>query len=133
MAGETNLHTLLRHMKPHLNEGLYVFCSFPEQKSDLQEHAIGTFRELEGITYILPQAIADQQKISYEFLASWITLEIHSALDAVGLTAAFSQALGEANISCNVVAGYYHDHIFVGERDTEKAMKVLQKLSEDAA
>ena len=120
-------------MKPLLNEGLYVFCSFPKPNPDLQEHTIATFKEREGITYILPQSIADQQNIFYEFLASWITLEIHSALDAVGLTAAFSQALGEANISCNVVAGYYHDHIFVGERDTEKAMKVLQKLSEDAA
>ena len=120
-------------MKPRLNEGLFVFCSFPEQKQDLQEHTLGTFKEREGITYILPQAIADQQNISYDFLATWITLEIHSALDAVGLTAAFSQALGEANISCNVVAGYYHDHIFVGEKNTEKAMEILQKLSEDAA
>ena len=124
---------MLRHMKPHLNEGLYVFCSLPESKPNLEEHTIGTFKEPEGITYILPQAIADQHKISYDFLASWITLEIHSALDAVGLTAAFSNALGEAKISCNVVAGYYHDHIFVGEKDTQKALKVLQNLSDDAA
>lgn len=119
-------------MNPRLNEGLYVFCSFPNPRTDLQKDSIGTFKEQEGITYILPQTVADQHKLTYDFLASWISLEIHSALDAVGLTAAFSQALGEAKISCNVVAGYYHDHIFVGKNDTQKALKVLRKLSEDA-
>ncbi|MDW3651147.1 MAG: ACT domain-containing protein [Bacteroidia bacterium] len=133
MAGEKDLDKMLSSMEPYLNEGSYIFCSFPEAKPALQKHAIGSFIEKEGVTYILPQAIAEQHKIAYEFLASWISLEIHSALDAVGLTAAFSQALGEANISCNVVAGYYHDHIFVGEKDTMKALEVLKKLSEDAA
>ncbi|WP_253251803.1 ACT domain-containing protein [Flavobacterium sp. ACN2] len=63
--------------------------------------------------------------------ASWITLEVHSSSAAVGLTAAFSQALGNANISCNVVAAYLHDHIFVDENDALKAMDVLLKLKEE--
>jgi len=50
-------------------------------------------------------------------------------LDAVGLTAAFSKALTEVNISANVIAGYYHDHIFVAKRDEDKAMKALIGLS----
>ena len=40
----------------------------------------------------------------------WIQLEVHSALEAKGLTAAFSRALADSLISANVVAGFYHDH-----------------------
>jgi len=54
---------------------------------------------------------------------------VHSALDAVGLTAAFSNALSSAGISCNVVAAYYHDHIFVDKKDAERAMEVLLDLT----
>jgi hypothetical protein len=55
-------------------------------------------------------------------------LTVHSSLEAVGLTAAVSKALTEANISCNVVAAYYHDHIFVPVKDAKQAMRVLEKL-----
>ena len=43
----------------------------------------------------------------------WITLRVHSALDAVGMTAAFSVALAVAGLSVNVVAGLHHDQVFV--------------------
>ena len=70
-------------------------------------------REAEGYTVVLNRQVADSLALDYNFVASWITLTVHSALDAVGLTAAFSNALAQNGISCNVVAGYYHDHIFV--------------------
>lgn len=60
---------------------------------------------------------------------AWITLEVHSALDAVGLTAAVSHVLAKENISCNVIAAYHHDHIFVGKEDAQKALKALLKLT----
>lgn len=47
----------------------------------------------------------------------------------VGLTAAFSKLLAENNISCNVVAAYYHDHIFVMKKDAEKAMRLLSNFN----
>jgi uncharacterized protein len=130
MSGEKNLTTLLKTMKPQLNEGEYVFCTVkndtPVQFNEILFH----FREEEGITLVLQKHIADKLSLGYSYVASWITLTVHSSLEAVGLTAAFSAALRNENISCNVVAAYYHDHIFVDKKDTEKAMEVLNRFSE---
>jgi len=89
------------------------------------------YKEDEGWTVILNKLAADNLKLHYTYIASWITLTVHSSLEAVGLTAAFSKALAEASISCNVVAAYYHDHIFVDQKDAEKAMTVLIELSKN--
>jgi hypothetical protein len=32
-------------------------------------------------------------------------------------------------IPCNVIAAYYHDHIFVNFQDVQRAMKILDNLS----
>jgi len=61
-------------------------------------------------------------------LWAWITLSVHSSLEAVCLTAPFSKALADKGISCNVIAGFYHDHIFIGEGDKEKAILVLRNM-----
>ncbi|MCL9805775.1 ACT domain-containing protein [Flavobacterium amniphilum] len=131
MSGEKNLAILLKTMKPHLNEGEYVFCSVPNDASVSFKDILFHFREEEGITLVLKKQIADELRLDYSYVASWITLTVHSSLEAVGLTAAFSTALGKENISCNVVAAYYHDHIFVDKKDAEKAMTVLNRFSED--
>jgi len=88
------------------------------------------FKEEEAITIIVKKEIADKLNFAYSFISSWITLTVHSSLEAIGLTAAFSKALSDNGISCNVVAAFYHDHIFVNEKDAVKAMDVLNKLSE---
>jgi len=129
MTGETNLATLLATMQPVLNDGDYVFCALPGDASIDTKYMIGSFREEEGLTVILHQAYADQLQLTYSFVAAWITLTVHSSLEAVGLTAAFSKALSEAGISCNVVAAFYHDHIFVAKEEAGRAMKVLQGLT----
>ena len=87
------------------------------------------FREKEAVTVVLKKETADQWNLQYSYISSWITLSIHSSLEAVGLTAAFANALKHQNISCNVVAAYFHDHIFVAKADAEKAMEALHKLS----
>ncbi len=129
MSGENNFSKLIRSMKPVLNEGEYVFCTFSNpDKVDLNE-AICTFREAEGLSVILPKPVADKNQYVYSFIASWITLTINSSLEAVGLTASIARALAENNISANVVAGYHHDHVFVPRRDAERAMRALTSSS----
>jgi uncharacterized protein len=129
MSGKTNLSGLIRSMKPVLNDGDYVYCMVgAEDNIDVHE-AICFFREKEGLTQILPKQVADARHITYEFIASWITLTVHSSLEAVGLTAAVSKALAEANISCNSIAAYNHDHIFVAKKDADRAMNILRAVS----
>ncbi len=130
MTGETNLDRLLKTMKPKLNIGEYVFCAVKDITSVGIKDTVLIFKEDEAITIIVKKEIADRLNLNYSFISSWITLTVHSSLEAVGLTASFSKALSESGISCNVVAAFYHDHIFVDKRDAEKAMTVLNRFSE---
>ena len=129
MAGEKDLKALLKTMSPKLNEGDYVFCTTTTLDDIDPKKIISLFKEYEGWTVILNKELADKLNFSYSYIAAWITLTIHSSLEAVGLTAAFATALGSEGISCNVVAAFYHDHIFVAKKDAEKAMSVLKELS----
>lgn len=133
MGGETDLSSLISGMKPELNQGEYVFCVVDDPHVVSTDSIIGSFKEKEGLTVILEKQQADTLKLDYDFTAAWITLTIHSSLQAVGLTAAFSKALAEQSISCNVIAGYYHDHIFVDQKDASKAMKALQEMVQHAS
>ena len=129
MSGVTGLDDLLASLEPALVEGRFVYASVPA--AALAEHLsrgpIGPFREEEGITLILPADAAEGLSASAPMRT--ITLTVHSSLEAVGLTAAFATALTGQGISANVVAGYYHDHIFVPERDAERALETLRALS----
>jgi len=129
MSGEIDLQKLLRTMKPQLNEGEYVFCSLDSFKSAIVFYPLCVFQEKEGVTIILPKGQADDASLPYSVTCAWITLTVHSSLEAVGLTAAVSKTLTDVNISCNIVAAYYHDHIFVPMKDAEKAMNALNELT----
>ena len=129
MAGETNLATLLKTAKPEHIPGDYVFCTVADAAGLAGDEVVMAFSEREGTTLIVTKAWADRNRLEYSFVAAWITLTVHSSLAAVGLTAAFSTALASNGISCNVVAAYYHDHIFVDTRDLAQAMNVLRGLA----
>lgn len=128
-----NLQTLLTHMAPALNPGTYVFATVPLDHAVDLRRAIATMREAEGLSLIMSEEDARSLGLDLTYLAAWITLNVHSDLAAVGLTAAVASALAKENISCNVVAGTQHDHLFVGKNDAQKALKALHALQLAAA
>lgn len=125
MSGEKDLQQLLKTMKPEHNPGDYVFCKVGNLEGISLNEIEMFFKEKEAITVILKKEMADILGLDYSVVMSWITLTVHSSLEAVGLTAAFSKALSDKEISCNVVAAFYHDHIFVNKKDTVQAMQIL--------
>lgn len=127
--GVTDLSKLIANMEPILNDGEYVFASVSNIELIPRAITICEIKEREGVTVVVSKKDAEQLGLIFEFVAAWITLNIHSSLEAVGLTAAFASELGKHNISCNVVAGYYHDHIFVDIKDKDKALKVLWNMT----
>lgn len=156
-VGETDLPKLLASMEPVLSPTPFVYVCIPASSSSpfaaeaeeeeereplllLFKSAVATVQEEEGLTLVLPQSIVDahnhraapSMKLVYTYVASRVTLKVHSSLEAVGLTVAFASRLGQHGISANVVAGFYHDHLFVARKDGERAVEVLKQLAEEA-
>ena len=128
MTGEIDLKKLLANLSPLLDSREYVFCTFKD--SDYGDYAelkpIASILEEEGLTLVIARDSADKEGISYQGTFKRITLNIYSSLDAVGLTAAVSTLLAKHGISANMIAAYYHDHIFVNAADAERALAILQ-------
>ncbi|MFC9582295.1 ACT domain-containing protein [Streptomyces yangpuensis] len=129
MSGESDLRKLLSGMRPELNEGVYVFCTVPGTAVPAGTAPVATVLEPEGLTLVLRQEDADAAGLAYDYTAGWITLRVHSALDAVGLTAAFATELGAHGLSCNVIAGHHHDHLFVAADRAAEAVALLEDLA----
>ena len=115
----------LRSLNPQLNKGKYVFSSVLDIHKIPRTVSIMEFQEEEGTTVILSQEDADRLGLEYNYVAAWITLKATTALDAVGITATFARLLADHEISCNVVAGFHHDHIFVPYVDRLRAIQLL--------
>lgn len=130
----SNLKAMLASMSPKLNDVRVAYLSSKDVQAVLAklppESIIGTFRGEEATTFIVELTAAENSGFEILFRGAWITLTVHSALSGVGLTAAFATALGKEGLSANVVAAYYHDHIFVAVEDAERAMAALQKLQQ---
>lgn len=136
MAGETDLSILLASMSPSCDGREYVYCgladSAPGDLAALFSRGGAPWaliREREGVTAIIDRADADALGLSYGSVFAKVTLEVHSSLDAVGLTAAASGALAERGISANVVAALYHDHFFVPFERRDEALAALADLA----
>ncbi len=134
MAGEEKLENLLARMSPTLRPGEFVFCFLGHAKyGDHPElEPIGSFMESEGLMMVVPKNKADEHGVEYESVFKCITLMVHSSLDAIGLTAAFSARLTRHGISANVIAGYFHDHIFVQRELAQKAIIAINELAEES-
>ena len=134
MAGIDDLQQLLAGMDPELRDGDFVFCTLANGNiADLARlDPLGMFREAEGLTLILPRETAEREGLAGAPMRM-ITLTVHSSLEAVGLTAAFSTWLAREGIGANVVAAFHHDHIFVPAADAEKAIAALKALQRESA
>lgn len=130
MAGETDLNKLLASLTPQLMAGDFVFCTIPDacygDFADLLP--LASFQEAEGLTLLIPRQNADNAGVNYEGMFKGIRLKVHSSLEAVGLTAAVSSKLARRGISANMMAAYYHDHIFVPAEKAEDALSALTEF-----
>jgi len=127
MSGERDLAALLATMEPDLQPGRYVFTT--TTRVPRTANPVALIREAEGVTLVLDQQQADSLELPYTYIAAMITLRVHSSLDAVGLTAAVATQLATGGISCNVVAGYFHDHLFVPIDKADLAVNLLRDLT----
>jgi uncharacterized protein len=123
---EQDLAILLRTMEPVLHPEPYGYGVWAGGVMLIEPFA--TVSEDEGLTIVAPLAELRAAGMRSEPWAR-ISLTVHSDLVAVGLTAAFASALGAEGISCNVVAGYHHDHLFVQWDRRGDAMAALRRLS----
>ena len=125
MAGLTNLHEILGALRPSVRQGSFVYVTLPTPP---EVEAYARIVEDEGITLVFDQSTADEHGWEYEGVFAWITLQVHTSLTSVGITAAVSTALARVGISCNVLAGYYHDHLLVPAESVDEAIDVLGGL-----
>lgn len=126
---------MLAAMTPLLTPGRFHFCSSADQAivAAAIPSCLGLFCEEEGTTLILCEEDAERFGFARTLPMARITLAIFSALDGVGLTAGVATALARADIPCNMVAAYHHDHVFVPEPMAAVALAILRALQEAAA
>ncbi|MFE5829151.1 ACT domain-containing protein [Streptomyces sp. NPDC056488] len=129
MNAERDPTRLLAGLRPELDPGRYVFTTV-DGPAPAGLAPVVTVAEPEGLTLVVRQEEADAASLGYDYVAGRITLRVHSALDAVGLTAAVARELADAGLSCNVVAGFHHDHLFVEHARAEEALDLLTRLAE---
>lgn len=131
-AAQRDLAQMLASLEVAQRAGEYVFVASPQHDPDLAALAHASVREDEGVSYVLARTDADARALDYGFVAAWLSLTVHSALDAVGLTAAVSAALSERGIACNVIAGLHHDHLLVPAERAVDAVAALAALRRPA-
>lgn len=130
MTGEENLEKLLQNLNPVLDREEYVFITVTGKYGDYKElQPLSSFLENEGLTLIIKKTKALEYDLEFDGVFNKITLEVHSSLNAVGLTAVIATRLKENDISANVIAAYFHDHIFIQSNSSEKAIQCLQELT----
>ncbi len=130
MAGEENLEKLLKNMSPELDYQEYVFITSQNSLAEMIKlNPLCSFVEEEGLTLIIKKCVAMEHGLEFDDIFRKITLRVRSSLNAVGLTAVVASKLKDNNISCNVVAAYYHDHIFIQSELSEKALSCLEDLT----
>jgi hypothetical protein len=130
MTAQTELSEVLKTLNVSCDDVSYGFVSVENTQFKFEEGMIGTFQEKEGVTIIATNEYLAKNGLKPEALFAKLTVEIETSLQLVGLTAILATKLAENNISSNVIAGYFHDHIFVQYDARQKALEVLNNLKE---
>ena len=132
----TDLTEMLRSLDPVVRDGGFVYVLRPDDTVEDMEwewvemEAEAVIVEDEGRTLIVAEELAADYELDFDGVFGWITLQVHSSLHAVGLTAAVSTALAQAGISCNMLAGYHHDHLLVPQDRLDDALAVIGSLAQ---
>ena len=132
MSGEHDLNRLLAGMSPVLDPDTYVFVTLSGGALPEGIQPLMMLQEAEGTTFILPLDTALKHGIDHQFVCRRITLNVHSALDAVGFLAKISTHLAALGMGVNPVAGYFHDHLFIPSDRADDAMRALIAMTADA-
>ena len=129
MAGEIDLQRLLSGMRPSMSETAFAFATARSlQDVPASVSIIGSFNEDEGVTVIAAQDQLACTGLTQSGPFAKISLAVHSSLAAVGLTAKIATSLAQGGIGANIVAGYFHDHIFVPWDERHAALDILSDL-----
>lgn len=128
MSGITDLKQTLSSMEVVCDDVEYGFASIPDDSTIDRDKVLATFQENGRLAVIAPKAYLDSKGIENEGPYAKLTIDVHTSLELVGLTAVMSNKLAEHGISANVVAAFYHDHVFVQYGLREKAIGLLEGL-----
>ncbi|MFV0259956.1 MAG: ACT domain-containing protein [Acidimicrobiales bacterium] len=126
MTGEANINRILEALSVTHRSGRFTVHCVPELTDADGIHAV--VAEREGMAVVVTVEAARRRGWPVEFEAAWLTIEVHTGLEAVGVTAAVSNALAEWEIPCNVLAGYYHDHLLVPVQLVDQAIACIEQL-----
>ena len=132
-AGECDLGRLLAAMAPTLDAETYVFATVDDPGAARGLPARLLVEEREGTTVVVAREVAVNRALPHAFPCRCITLNVHSALDAVGLLARVTTELAGHGVAVNAVAGYHHDHLFVPDDRADEALEILRRLTRTAA
>ena len=128
MAGITDLKKVLSTLIVVCDDIKYGFASVPKDTGLDTSKVLATFQEDGRLAIIAPQEYLKVKGIKYEGPYAKLTIDAHTSLELVGLTAVLASKLAEHGISANVVAAFYHDHIFVQYELRKKAITLLEEL-----
>jgi uncharacterized protein len=123
--GETDLGMMLATLSVERRPGVFTYVAIERPTTDLTDVAHAIVVEGTQTTLVLPVESALRADLPFDVELAWLTLSVHSSLEAVGLTAAVSARLAALGIACNVIAGYRHDHLLVPVGRADEAIDAL--------
>lgn len=128
MFGHIDLSEVLKSLQVSCDNVEYGFASLKNKITFIDAEVLGTFKENEGLTIIASKDYFIRNKIKYQGSYAKLTIDVHTSLELIGLTPVLAGKLADNKISANVIAAYFHDHIFVQYESRQKAIDALYAL-----